>query len=472
MNTIYKVLFGLSFVSLSLFAGWGDADKLADGSCKFEKESGYSNSRLYTKGNEAFVIVDTTDTRYGTTSVVFNAHTCEKITSGSKYDSNFGSLMRKKGFTLASRGSGENIDSAFQNEIVSSENRDATTIKVGKIDHSITKELEYILRPLTQHKVTSPKFTQNKTKKLVKTNAFKNAFLHKINTISKNKFNYRYALNLNKNIGNYSDVRMAILKKYLHHKVKKTSQLSSWAKNMHHLGQGKYISQLKYEIMNLPDFGKHLTLNNFLSSNEYRYALQYSTPSIHEIQDDATYGIKLVYGSKNFKLTKYAKCKSTGSSTYTTSCGFLWVNTCDDTYANYRCSANTARIAKIERKVVGKSKVASELKKGWKYSYRTNRYVHPVKQYVNNNPSLETSDRAIESKKGNYLCSFVCYNFGGVTGWGKEVSKNEHSVGVSANTTNQAKSIGVKMGKKICSKLGFDGIYSRWGSGSAKCVKQ
>ena len=373
MTTFKKKLLVSLLLPFSLYASWGDADKLSDGSCKFEKESGYATSLLYTKGTEAYVIVDTVDTRYGTTSVVYNAHTCEKITSGSKYKSNFEELMERKGFRLASLRSGQNIDKSFETKINYSQDSDSASIKVAKIDSSITKELAGILAPLASKKVKSASIMPS-AQKLAHTSEFKNAFQQKINNISDSRFNYTYALSLNKKIGNYSDVKHSIFKKYLHYKVKKVSNLPRWAKDMKRFGASSYISKLKYEIMNVPGFGNHLTINNFLSSNEYKYALQYLSASISKIKDQSTYGIVLNYGAKKIKLTKSAQCSFIKTSQSEFSCGFMWASTCVGTYKHYKCRANTSMLAKIERKIAGNTKVASSLKGGWRYNYMSSRY--------------------------------------------------------------------------------------------------
>ena len=112
-NFLSLILVALSFTSYA----WGDGDKLNDGSCKFDLETGYIGSSLYLKGNESFLIVDGGDSRYGTISTVYNALTCEKIASGDPIKSNFSGLMERKGFIETDLNSNRVVDKSFQHKI-------------------------------------------------------------------------------------------------------------------------------------------------------------------------------------------------------------------------------------------------------------------------------------------------------------------------------------------------------------------
>ena len=64
-NSLLLILIILPY---SLYA-WGSGGyKLTDGSCKFNLETGYKNTSIYTKNHKGFVIIDGGDPRYGTIS--------------------------------------------------------------------------------------------------------------------------------------------------------------------------------------------------------------------------------------------------------------------------------------------------------------------------------------------------------------------------------------------------------------------
>ena len=69
---------------------------------------------------------------------------------------------------------------------------------------------------------------------------------------------------------------------------------------------------------------------------------------------------------------------------------------------------------------------------------------------------------------GNYECTFKCFKFGGILGLGKKGSPN-NSINVSASSNNNAQVKSHTQAKKICNKMGYDGVLSQWGTGSTDC---
>jgi len=198
MQKISKVILFSSFLLLPhVLQAWGDGTRLDNGACKFDKETGYSALSLYIKGDESYVIVDVKDPRYGTTSTVFNAKTCEKITSGDKKESEFESLMVEKGFIYTPLNYRYNIDKSFQNKIYFVQNSDDLIVKVAKIDSSTATELKTLLSSLSDKSASSDISLSRSVKVFLKYKHFYDLFLEKLNSLSPMDINYKYALSLN-----------------------------------------------------------------------------------------------------------------------------------------------------------------------------------------------------------------------------------------------------------------------------------
>ena len=76
-----------------------------------------------------------------------------------------------------------------------------------------------------------------------------------------------------------------------------------------------------------------------------------------------------------------------------------------------------------------------------------------------------------QASYANYQCSFKCYNFGGVTGWGQEGGP-EHKFIISASSNSSANNKGLAHAKESCADMGYDGVLSQWGTGSISCKEQ
>ncbi len=387
---------------------WGNGDRLNDGSCKFDRETGYIGSSLYTKSNESFIIIDAGDSRYGTTSTVYNALTCEKVTSGEKSESNFSGVMQRKGFTEIDLGSKNTLDKSFQNKITFFENSDEIRVHVEPIDSSVTEELNTLLVSLSDKSASSPINISNSAKELLGYKAFYTLFFDKLSSISKTDINYDYALSLidtlqnnNINVDNSKGVllakqeelkeQIARIEKETNDKlfdsyVKGIKDVPQWINKMAQLGKQELIPDYTQTIMSLSDFGKNLNPSNFFNSIEYKYVLKdLKLKNIRKIEDDdKAYGITLEYPNKDIRLTQKPTCTSTGTtSTSEFSCGFLWANTCVGTYEKYNCKGDTSNIANIERQLRGTVKVATVLNNGWSYKHMISRYTKSTPDYSN-----------------------------------------------------------------------------------------
>jgi hypothetical protein len=140
--------------------GWGGGDKLSDGSCQFDKETGYRSSSFYIKGNEKFLNTITVDLRFNrTTSTIYNALNCEKITSGDTYKSQFGDLLIRKGFDEIELNN--NI-----NSIYFSENEDKIVLNAESITPNIIVSLKEEERERKIEKERQYKLAQEEAQKI------------------------------------------------------------------------------------------------------------------------------------------------------------------------------------------------------------------------------------------------------------------------------------------------------------------
>ncbi len=401
----FFLFIGLLFFPYSLSA-WGDGKSIGERGCKFEKESGYSNASVYLKGKEAFIIVDVTDTRYGTTSIVYNALTCEKVTSGNKADSDFSGLMAQKDFRrLDIIGKYNNIDSQFTTKVEFSEDSNSFLVHIEPIGSDVTQELKSLFASISDKSASSQINISDATKELLGYSSFYKQFFDKLSSLPKSEINYDFTLALisklekiNVNIDSskeallvkQGELREEIARiekeandKFFESSVKSINDVPQWISKMNQLGKQELINDYIPKIIRLSDFGKNLTINNFLSSIEYKYILINMKPYVSQYQYGSEYGLELRYKNKKITLKENGVCHSTGNITTSEfSCGFLWANTCVGTYKHYKCRADTSMIAKIERELTTTTKVANSLSQGWKYRDIISRYTK-VNNYAN-----------------------------------------------------------------------------------------
>jgi len=416
MKTKQKTLLFLTFLLPLMLYAWGDGEKLSDGSCKFDLNTGYQQTSVYIKGHEAFVIIDGGDSRYGTTSTVYNALNCEKITSGEKIESNFSGLMNNKGFQETDLNNHYSLDESFQNKITFLENSDEIVVHIEPLDNHITEELKTFIASLSDMNANPKINISNDTKEFLSYLSFYTLFFDRLNTLPKTEINYNYALSfidqlqkINIDVDSSKGILLAkqdelkaqiarIEKetndKFFHSSVKSIKDVPQWMDQMIQRGKQETIADYIPSIMKLTDFGKNLNPNNFFNSIEYKYVLKdlplKKAGKIKEYGDK--YGIYLSYPNKTIYLTQKPSCKETGhTSTSEFSCGFLWMNTCVGTYEEYKCKGDTSKIAQIEQQLLGTTKVANELKQGWKYD-------HMVSRYTKDNSSSSTSSGMRESE--------------------------------------------------------------------------
>jgi len=388
------LFFILMILPYALYA-WGDGDKLSDGSCKFDIETGYIGSSLYLKDNESFLIVDGGDSRYGTISTVYNALTCEKVTSGDKTESDFSGVMERKGFIQTNLESNKNIDKSFQHKITFLENSDEIIVHIEPIESSVTQELKTILASISDKSASSQITISDSAREFLHYSSFYNLIFEKMDNLPNSEINYAYTLALvdklklenigvnrvrNNLLAKQEELKQKIARleeeannKMFNTEVKSINDVPNWMSKMAQLGKQDKISKFIPKIMKLSDFGKRLTPSNFFASIEYKYILKnLKLNKVYKIENyDEEYGIGLDYPNKTIRLTKKPTCTSTGkTSEEDFACGWFWMDTCVGTYKHYKCKGNTSKIANIERKLLGTTKVATTLNKGWTYRHR------------------------------------------------------------------------------------------------------
>jgi len=208
-----------NFLSLMLIIfpytlyAWGDGDKLNDGSCKFDLETGYIDSSLYIKENESFLIVNGGDSRYGTISTIYNALTCEKVTSGDSDKSDFSGLMERKGFIETDLNSNKVVDKSFQNKITFLKNEDELIIHIEPIENSVTEELNTLLASLSDKSLSSQINISDSAKEFLGYREFYAQFLDKLNSLSATDINFDYTLSLNSKLKSIEETKGIILAK-------------------------------------------------------------------------------------------------------------------------------------------------------------------------------------------------------------------------------------------------------------------
>jgi hypothetical protein len=385
---------------------WGDGDKLSDGSCKFDLDTGYLDSALYLKDNESFLIINGGDSRYGMTSTIYDTLTCEKVTSGDSVKSNFSGLMERKGFIEENLNSNQILNKSFQHKIKFLKNSNEIIVHVEPISSSITQELKTLLASLSDKSASSQITVSDSTREFLSYKSFYTSFFEKMDALPNSEINYAYTLALIdklklENVGVNGSRNLLLAKKeelnqqiarleedannkMFATEVKSIQDVPQWMTKMAQLGKQDKVSKFIPTIMKLSDFGKKLTLSNFFTSTEYLYVLKdLKLNKVRKIQNnDYEYGIILDYPNKNIYLTQKPTCTSTGTtSTSEFSCGFLWGNTCVGTYAKYKCRGNTSAIANIEQQLMGTVKVATLLNKGWTYQPMISRYTKSTPNY-------------------------------------------------------------------------------------------
>ena len=409
------VLIAIGFSNVALAGLFGGNKKLADGSCKFKIEAGFSWATLYVnEKQEAFLVMRIEDVRYGDMENVYDANSCKSITSGLAKDSNFSSVMAEDKFHQVAFFSGttgveDSIDPWFitLTSLGLDDSNKSLISKITKVDTSLSNQLSsvgsYLLGRTASLDVSSIAQLENNNYlesepfkavlKSVKSHfsvsnkqrvatllkirqTYKSSKLDAIVTNLVNEDLYKYfnsvprtdALAMAKDFYDKSNAGTDV--ELFNASVKSIADVPSWAQLMTSMGQP--TNALLANIQTLPDFGKNVTVDNFLESTEYNYALKYFTPKITATKD-LKFGFSLSYPNSNIGLFRESNCKATTQKTERVALTGFFNNVFvgdyyDNDYQDYLCSASYAGFEKVEMQITSSSSISNTFSGQWKIS--------------------------------------------------------------------------------------------------------
>lgn len=162
--------------------------------------------------------------------------------------------------------------------------------------------------------------------------------------------------------------------------VNSMADVPAWANAM--AVWGRSPAQYAEAIVGLNGFGARLGADNFVQSDEYKYALRYLRPKV-SVFTSLQYGVEVQYPNKSFKFSQNADCRSEGKSYETASAGFFegWLGNVRDrtnTYEKYQCVARSNTFQALEERLIGSVQATNKLSAPWKHfvllSSQANRY--------------------------------------------------------------------------------------------------
>ncbi len=86
-------------------------------------------------------------------------------------------------------------------------------------------------------------------------------------------------------------------------------------------------------------------------------------------------------------------------------------------------------------------------------------------------PPVTHSSKSKNPTSNTYKCTYMCFTFGGTTGFGHE-NMHEYTVIISAPSESEANNAGLSYAKNSCQNMGYSGVHSRWWKGSIHCERQ
>jgi len=397
-------------------------------SCTFNKDTGFSDFKIYTKNKDVYILIDITDYRYGIVSTIYNAVNCKKVASGEKTKSKFEKIFKEKDFSnLKIEKSGKYLSNSLSNIIELNQNNSSISVKVSFIDDFTIFELNNLLSMVSNKNITFNKKISNKIKNIINYEYFIKLFFKKIKNTPKNKVNYQYSFWLNSFIKNNYNIELKLIDNIFSLNVKNIKDIPKWIKIM----KNKYkkeniISKFHFykKIIKLSDFGKEISLNNsldnintFLNTFEYKYAFKYLKPKITPItKDDEKYGINIKYPFYSKKINfidNHLFCKNSGIFEEEKKVKCNLNDLCKKVYTKYHCKADKnelSKIKKLEEILIGEKYISKNLEKyGWNY-YVFLKYNIIEKGYYNRS-SGSSSKNCIEvyttCAPGYYPCRMV-----------------------------------------------------------------
>ena len=269
-----------------------------------------------------------------------------------------------------------------------------------------------------------------------------------------------------------------LMREYYIRKVKNLKQLPSFLEKF----KGYETRRFKEKALAFSEFGKNLTIDNFFNSIEYKYVLKELGYTLKYRSIGQKYNVVLTPNGdgKEIIFSFNANCQFSNTMTQRENVGFFegfgsgGATEKDVSYNVEQCKPLKSQDkSKIYNLYASSNQLDAfnQLKNAtWSYKIKTGQsYI--ANTNINHTPPVtasEDKDKPIQSKFGNYECTFKCYKYGGVTGLGKNGSSST-SVNISASSNNEAQKKSHDYAKKLCHKMGYDGVLSQWGTGSTDC---
>jgi len=330
----FKLLFNIKififiwlFPSQVLFAWSGD--KLSDGSCQFDMDTGYSYTSVYVNNQlDSYVIIGVNDPRYGVNEYVYNGNNCEFITSGSAKKSSYRNILRNNNFEKiisSRRGKVEKMDKWLKaiTTFSTDAEKDAIYVHIQANSVNVLNEVNSIIKSITSNNNLK---LPNESNYLI--GKFKHKFIEVIKNTKLNSINYDNFFMLIQHFSNLTDLKYSLSKKidrYIAYNLNVVSDIPPFEQNI----LREYSQYSKSYLSNYPkikDFGKSLSFNNLRNSIEYQYffkkvkfdiKIDKKEPFVYVTSQNPKTKLKLIASNS----TNDISCSKTNTETYTRQLG-------------------------------------------------------------------------------------------------------------------------------------------------------
>jgi hypothetical protein len=277
---MHKKIFFLVIFVFQFLLNANSGDKLANGSCNFDIGTGYYYSKVFiNKKQEVYLILAFNDPRYGTIEHVYNGKTCEAITSGNAYKSNFDKTIQNRGFQriiyTSSKGYSKTtaIDKWFSAKTFLSLNLSDNIINlyVNPIDHNLRNNLNGIAYSITnKNAVFELPLNNNYFNKNI--NLIENAFIEILRDVPLENINFYSSYKI---INFFPKLKKFLSKKvdsYLADNLSKISDIPKVDKLLK--GFDKISKSYLIKYSKVKNFGKKLYFNTLHKSIEFQYVFR------------------------------------------------------------------------------------------------------------------------------------------------------------------------------------------------------
>jgi len=330
----FKLLFNIKiyiflwlFPSQVLFAWSGD--KLSDGSCQFDMDTGYSYTSIYVNNKlDSYVIIGVNDPRYGVNEYVYNGNNCELISSGSAKKSSYRSVLINNNFEKiisTRKGKVEKMDKWLKaiTTFSTDSQKDAIYVHIQPNSANVINEVNSIIESLTSNvALTLPIESSYMIDK------FKDKFIGAIQNAKLNIINYNNFFMLIQHFPNLTALEYSLsekVDKYISYNLNSVFDIALFEQNILR-EYSRYSKSYLSSYPKIADFGKNLSFNNLRDSLEYQYFLKKvefdikidkEEPFIYISSSSMKDKLKLIVSNN----TNDISCSKTNTETYTRELG-------------------------------------------------------------------------------------------------------------------------------------------------------